>query len=226
MVNKPDDAAAELLIKEVDEELRQDQLTRIFKRHGAAILGGAVALVLGVAGWQGWNAWQADQREKSSMRYSEVAELLRAGKRDEASKALASLSVEGASGYRLLAQLKLGDLEVDSGNREAAAAIYDKVAAEADEPLYRNLAVLKSAYLKADSADPAVIEKAVEPLAVESSPWRHSARELLGLAALKRGDHAKAGEWFKKIADDPAAPQGIRARAAELLAATGAKAKG
>jgi hypothetical protein len=65
-----------------------------------------------------------------------------------------------------------------------------------------------------------------EPLAVESSPWRHSAREILALVAVRRGDAAKAADLYRKIADDQAAPQGLRARAAEMLAAVGGRAKG
>jgi hypothetical protein len=53
---------------------------------------------------------------------------------------------------------------------------------------------------------------------MEDGPWRHSARELAGLIALKAGDTPKARDLFKKIADDLGAPQGMRARAAQLLA--------
>ena len=65
----------------------------------------------------------------------------------------------------------------------------------------------------------------MEPLAQESSSWRHSAREIQALVALRRGDAARAGDLFAKIAEDAAAPQGLRARAAEMMAASGQRAR-
>jgi hypothetical protein len=43
-----------------------------------------------------------------------------------------------------------------------------------------------------------------------NGPFRHSAREFLALAALKRGDFEEAGKWFDQIVVDPNAPQNLR----------------
>ncbi|MBC7907588.1 MAG: tetratricopeptide repeat protein [Rhodospirillaceae bacterium] len=226
MTTKNDDASANLLIQEVDDELRHEQMQQLWRKYGNLAVGAAVALVLSVAGWQGWSTWQTKQRVQSGAAFAAAIQALEQGKRDEALAALGSLAADGSAGYRVLADMKLADIKLNAGDRDGAIALYDRVAASGADEVYRDLAVLKAAYLKLDGAEPAVVEKMVEKLAVESSPWRHSAREVLALAATKRGDEAKAAELFRKIADDPAAPQGVRARAAELLAASGAKAKG
>lgn len=225
MTTKNDDAATDLLIKEVDEELRQEQLENLWKRYGSLFIAAAVVLVLAVAGWQGWNTWQTKQRQASGAQFSEAAQLIAAGKRDQATAILSKLAAEGSAGYRMLAEMKLADLKLEAGDAAGTAAGYERVATMGVDPVYRNLALLKVAYLKLDAGDTAAVEKSVEPLAVESSAWRHSAREVLALAALKKGDAARAAELFRKVADDPAAPQGVRARAAEMLAAAGVKAK-
>ncbi len=226
MTTQNDDAATELLIKEVDEDLRQEKLETLWKTYGNLIIGASVALVLGVAGFQGWKAWDARQRQHSSAQFSEAARLVEQGKRDQAAAILGKLMVDGTSGYRVLSELKLADLKQDAGDTVSAAAIYEKIAAGSADATYRDVARLKAAYLKLDGADPAAVEKMAEPLAVESSPWRHSAREILALVAVRRGDAAKAADLYRKIADDQAAPQGLRARAAEMLAAVGGRAKG
>ena len=227
MSDTNNDATADLLIKEVDEELRHEQMTQLFKKYANLFIGGAMALVLAVAGLQGWQAWDGKQRQASARHFVEATQLAQQGKPDEAGDALAKLSVDGTSGYRVLAALKRADLRQAAGDVAGAAALYHAVAENsAIDEIYRNLAVLKAAYLDLDVVDPARIEKAVGPLALETSPWRHSAREILALAALKRGDDAKATELFKKLADDVAAPQGVRARAAEMLAARQPKAAG
>jgi hypothetical protein len=217
--DKHDDAAADLLIQEVDEELRHDQFNLLWKKYGNLAAAAAVALVLAVTGWQGWQAWDGKQRQASSLRYAEAAAQSEQGKRDEAAQVLADLSKDGTAGYRILADLKRANLREAAGDHAGASTLYHALAERGGvDALYRDIARLKAAYLDLDGSDPAQVEKLVEPLTQETSPWRHSAREVLALAALKRGDDAKAAELFRKLADDIAAPQGIRARAAEMLA--------
>ncbi|EME71991.1 hypothetical protein H261_00390 [Paramagnetospirillum caucaseum] len=226
MTDKHDDAAAALLIKEVDEDLRQDELNRLWKKHGGLLTAGVVALVLSVAGWQGWKAWDAKQRQAASSRYSETSALVEQGKAGEAAEVLGKLAAEGPKGYRLLADLRRADMAQQAGDFTGAATLYGKIAADSSvDKVYRDMSAIRAAYLILDSGDPAAIEKSVEPLAVESSSWRHSAREILALLALKRGQAPRAAELFAKIAEDAAAPQGLRTRAAEMLAATGQRAR-
>lgn len=228
MSTQNNDAAADLLIREVDEELKQEQLQAVWKKHGSLLVSGAVALVLAVAGWQAWNAWDGKQRAKSGGEFSAAMQALQQGNREEAVTQLGKVAAEGSAGYQVLADFKLADLKLASGDREGAIALFERVAAGRGDDVYRDLARLKAGYLKLDGSDGDVsaAEASVAPLAVESSAWRHSAREIQALAALKRGDGARATDLFRKIADDPAAPQGVRARAAEMLAAAGSKAKG
>lgn len=225
MVTKNDDTAAELLIREVDEELRQEQFTELWKKYGSLFIGAGVLVVVAVAAWQGWNSWQNKQRQMYGTAFSQASDLLQQGKRDEAVAAFTKLATEGTAGYKVLSELKLADLKLGAGDRDGAIALYDKVASSSADAPYRDIATLKSAYLKVDTADAASLQKVVEPLSAESSAWRHSAREILALLALKQGDAGKAGEWLRKVADDPAAPQGVRARATELLSATAVKVK-
>lgn len=225
MTTKNDDAAAELLIREVDEELKQEQLQVLWKKHGNLLVAAVTALVLGVAGWQAWKAWDTSQRAKAGDAFSAAMASLQQGKRDEALAQLGKVATEGTAGYQVLADFKLADLKLASGDREGAIALFERVAVGKGDEIYRDMARLKVAYLQLDGGDPAAVSASVAQLAVETSPWRHSAREIQALAAVKAGDVAAAEELFRKLADDPAAPQGVRARAAEMLNA-GGKAKG
>ncbi|OAN42971.1 hypothetical protein A6A04_09710 [Paramagnetospirillum marisnigri] len=226
MNTKPDDAATELLIKEVDEDLRQEQMQKLWQRYGSLFTGGAVAVVLAVAAWQGWNSWDLKQRQASSLRYAEAINLIEQGRKDEAAESLAQIKLDGTKGYRILAELRIADLKQQQGDLAGAAALYQRLAADSSvDKSYRDMATIRAAYLTVDTADAAVLDKSLEPLAVESSAWRHSAREIQALAALRRGDDARAVDLFAKIAEDAAAPQGLRARAAEMLAAAGRPAR-
>ena len=220
MTRPQDDAATELLIREVDEDLRQENLEKLWKKYGNLLIGGAVAVVLAVAGSQAWHSWKHKQALQASMRYSDAMQMLDKNDKAKGSEALEKLSADAPDGYRLLSEMKLAQMKAVGGDIAGAIAAYGKVASDSSvAEIYRTMAVLKAAYLRLESGDVAGLEAEMTPLAQESSPWRHSAREVLALLELKAGHIDKAQEWLRKVADDVAAPAGIRGRAAELLAA-------
>jgi hypothetical protein len=77
------------------------------------------------------------------------------------------------------------------------------------------------ALLTLDTADPTQLEQRLAPLSAAANPWHYSATEALALIAQRKGDAKRATELYKQLADDLAAPPGIRARAAEMLAVLG-----
>lgn len=227
MTNAKDDAATDLLIREVDDDLRQENLQKLWKKYGGLLIGGAVAIVVGVAALQGWQVYQKDQAQAASQRFAAAIMQLDKGEKAKGVEALQSLVVEGNAGYRLLSEMKLAQMKVEDGDNVAAIGLYEKVAGDSGvDGVYRDLASLKAAYLKLSAGQVDGLEARMAPLSAESNPWRHSAREILALVALKAGDTAKAQDWLRKVADDVAAPSAIRGRAAELLAALGNGAKG
>ena len=227
MTNAKDTAATDLLIREVDEDLRQENLEKMWKKYGGLLVGGALAAVLAVAGMQAWQTWRHNQGLEASQRFTDAIQMLDQGDKAKGIDALQALIGGGTDGYRLLAEMKLAQVKLADGDGKAAIALYDKVAADSGvDDVYRNLALLKSAYLKVGTDEVGTLEASLTPLAAEASPWRHSAREVLALLALKAGDTAKAQDWLRKVADDVVAPTGIRGRAAELLAALESAAKG
>jgi hypothetical protein len=57
------------------------------------------------------------------------------------------------------------------------------------------------------------------PMTSPGNPWSSTALELTAAARLQAGDKSGALEVYKTLADDLGAPQGTRARAAEMAAA-------
>jgi hypothetical protein len=67
--------------------------------------------------------------------------------------------------------------------------------------------------------DPKIAIEGLQRLTENGNPWRASALELTAAAKLKSGDRNGALDTYKTLADDPSAPQRLRARAAEMSAA-------
>ena len=208
------------IFKEVDEDLRREKLTKLWKKHGREVIGLALMIVLAVAGVQGWRAYDLDRRGTLSDRYAAALDLAADGDTAAGLNALIDLSEADGSGYAGLAAFEEARLRVASGDIGGAIALWDRIAAESGlGEGFRSAATLLSVLAQIDAGDPGVLGGRLEPLAAAGEPFRATARELLALLALREGDRAGARELYAKIADDREAPSGLRQRATQMLTA-------
>ncbi len=205
------------IFEEVDEELKEENFKKLWDRYGRYVVAAVVLIVAGTAANVGWQTYSRDRQEGFGAQFYAAVDLAEKGKNTDAAAALAIFAEDTDTGYAMLARFREAALRRTEGDLAAAVDIYEAIAADDSiEPLYKDLAVLYSVMAQADKGDLAAMAARLAPLA-EKGPWRHTAGEYLGLIALQQGDNAVARKRFQKIADDLEAPQGARARAAELL---------
>jgi hypothetical protein len=207
------------IFREIDEELRRDNLLKLWKLYGRYVIGAAVVALVIAGGVVAWRDHQLSERHAQSMRYAAALGMAREGKEAEAAKVFGAIAQEGG-GYAVLARFEEAQQLAKSGDRAGAVATYDRIAADtALDPDLRNLATLASITQSMPETDPhAVIERLV-PLTKAGDPWRATALELTAIARLKSGDKSGALDLYKSLADDLTAPRDLRARAAEMAAA-------
>jgi hypothetical protein len=199
-------------IREVDEEYRRDQIAQFWVRYNGAIIGVAVLVVLAVAGWRYWQHAEQTRAEAAAVRYQDALQLSADSKTDDAKRTLEALAKDATGGYALLTRFRLA-AELGRDSAEEGAKAFDALVADTGiDATWRDLARLRAALLRTDTADPAAVRRSLEPLTGASNAWRHSARELLGLSALKAGDMDEAGRWFDQIAADRETPAALRQR--------------
>jgi hypothetical protein len=211
------------IIREVDEELRRENWEILWKKYGKLLIAAAVALVLATAATVGWRKYDRIQRIEAGDNFAAaIAEVEATKEPAEAAQKLASYIPEAPDGYATLARLREAKLRADAGEREAAIALYDALAADSGvKQMFRDLATLYSVRMQIEDGEPATLDARLEPLAVDENPWRYSARELQAVIALGSGDSAGAREKFQRLADDMNAPDSLRTRATEMLRAMG-----
>jgi len=211
--------------REVDQELRQDQAKALWDRYGTAIIAAAVAVVLATAAWVGWDYWSQSRADASGDAYLQALELARDGRTEEAKAALAALEADGYGAYPVLARMRSATLLAEAGDHAGAVAGFDSVAADsAIPPSLREMARLRAGLLLVDHGGYADVASRVETLTAETNPLRHSAREVLALAAWKEGRMADAATLYDQIVNDEGAPQNLRQRAtlmSELIRGSG-----
>ena len=207
------------IFREIDEELRRDNLLKLWSRYGRYIVALAVVVLVIAGGIVAWRDHQAAERRAQSTRYASALALAGQGKDADAAKVFAAVAQEGG-GYAVLASFEEAELLAKSGDRKGAVAAYDRIAAESGlAPAFRELAVLLSAMYGMPDSDPQLVIDRLAPMMAAGNPWRPTATELTAAARLKAGDKKAALELYKQLADDLSAPQSLRARAAELAAA-------
>jgi hypothetical protein len=207
------------IFREIDEELRRDNLRKLWARYGRYIIAVAVLAILIAGGIVAWRDHQASERRAQGTRYASALALVRGGKEPDATKLFGMLAKEGG-GYSLLASFQEADLIAKSGDRKAAVAVYDRLAADSSlDPEFRDLATLMSVMNGLPDGDPKAAIERLKPLTVSGNPWRSSALDVTAAAKLQAGDRPGALEIYKQLADDLSAPNGLRARAAEMTAA-------
>jgi hypothetical protein len=213
-------------IREVNEELRKDRAKALWDRYGPLAIGIALAVILVTAGYVAWEYWDRTSANRSGDAFSQALTLASEGRSDEALAAFDTLAAEGYGSYPVLARMRAATVLASRGDHEAAVAAFDAVAADRSvAPSVRDIARLRAALVLVDEGSYADVSARVETLAVEANPFRHSAREALGLAAWKEGRAADALGFFEQIAGDEQAPRNLRERAtlmSELIRGAGA----
>lgn len=207
------------IFREVDEAVRQDQLKQLWDKFGLWIVAGAILIVTGVGGYKFWGYWQAEQAREAGARFIGGLAYLDDGKTGEALDVFRSLAQEGPSGYRKLSQFQLAALNVREGKTDEAVRIYDELAARSGtDDVQKAFAKIQAATLRLDQAPFDEMLKRLEPMARGDNPWRHSARELLGLSAYRTGDTTVAERYFNIVLTDQQTPAKMRQRAEMMLA--------
>jgi hypothetical protein len=214
------------IFQEVDEEVRREQLKKLWERYGSYLVAACFVVVIGVGAWRGYEWWQAKQAAQSGAAFEQAVTLAESGKHQDAATAFAKLAADGTAGYRILARLREA-AELAATDRKAAVAGYDAIAADNRAgPTIQDLAAVRAGFLLVDSAPYAEVLHRLEPAAAADRPFRHSAREILALSAWKAGDMAAARRWTDTIISDPQTPPGPRRRAEMLSELIAASAKG
>jgi hypothetical protein len=206
------------IFREVEEDLRREQLARLWDKYGVHVLIAAGAVILLVGAFNGYRWYETKQASENGSAFFQATQQVEGLKYDDARAALGTLAKDAPSGYRLLARLELAALHVKEGKKAEAVALYDEVAGSAADGILKDFARVQAAAIRLDDADAAEIARRLDKLDADSSPWRYSARELLALAAYRAGNTAESEKLLTRILSDPFAPAEMRKRAESMLA--------
>jgi hypothetical protein len=219
-VTPPNDAA---FLREVNEELRRDQLAGFGRRWGLVVAAAIVAALVLLAGFLWWQHHRAQVAGEQSERLGEAYQAMGTRQFGKAVPALASLASAGTAGNRALAIFTQADLLLLQKNDfKGAAAKFASVANDDGiaKP-FRDLALIRQTAAEFDTLKPNVVVERLRPLATRGSPWLGSAGEMVAAAYLAQGRRDLAARMFAQIAQDNDVPPTLRQRAVQMAGVVG-----
>lgn len=204
-------------IEEVSEEVRRDNLFRVFRKYGWI----AVAVVVLLVGGAAYNEWSKSRTRAAAETAGDgILAALGADAAGERVAALAALPDNGAHSGVL--KLLLATESLQAEDRPAALAALGELAADASLPKpYAHLAELKLLLIAGDEISPTDRIARLEPLAAPGAPYRLLAEEQVALAKVASDDTSGALELLRAILLDTEVTQGQRRRVSQLIVALG-----
>ncbi len=214
--------SGDTFLREVDENLRRDQLRDLGRKYGGWLIAAVVLFLAAVGGWLYWQERQraaaAEQSEVLSQIYTDIG----SGKMATVPKRLDTLADNGNGAVRATALFTAAAVALEKNDRATATAKYNAIANDDDLAApYRDLALIRATSLEFDALKPEQVIARMEPLAKPDNPWFGTAGELTAMALLKQGKKSEAGRLFAAIAADREVPSSIRARAVQIAGSLG-----
>ena len=222
MARPPATATDEAFLREVDDELRRDQIAAAARRWGRIAVG---AIVLALAAFAGFLYWQHRSEQGRGVEGEQLQAALddaSSGKTRQATAALVPLESAKADGARASAKLAQAELLLQTNNVKGASARFAAIAADASfgQP-FRDYAMLRRTTIEYDTLPPQQVVERLRPLAVPGNPWFGSAGEMTAIAYMRQNRRDLAGKLFGQIAKATDVPDTIRQRAVQMAGLLG-----
>lgn len=201
------------LFEEVEERLRSDRYRSLALKALPWVLGLAAAALIAALAYWGWSQHRTRAANQASQQYAAGLQAIEQGRGDQAVRLFTDVSKSSDNGYKSLALIQLGGLQLAQNHAPAALQYFDQAAAAAPNNVIGDAARLRAVYATLDTAPAKTVEARLTPLLEDGRPYRVQAREALAFVKLNAGDTAGARGDFVIISGMLDAPESARTRA-------------
>jgi hypothetical protein len=212
----------ETFYREVDEELRRDQMKTYWERYGKLFIASVVLVIAAIGGfiwWQNQKVVKAGERgEQLIAAFDDIS----ARRKAPAAAKLDALVKSGSEGHRAAALMTKADLAIENGDLKGATATFKQIADDTGlaQP-YRDAALIRMTALELDTLPPQAVVDRLKGLAVAGNPWFGSAGEMVAISYLRMNKPKPAGALFAAMAKDRKLPDTLRSRATQMAGSLG-----
>ena len=206
------------LFQEIDDELRQDKASRLWRVYGKYVVAAAIVVIISVGGYKFWKQKQLDDGEKASIAYETALARSASGDYKGAIDQLNEEEIGTVAGYAALSQMQKANLAMKINDFEAALITFKEIAEHDNYPRsIKEWASFRYAAVRVEKQIDSNASSDLDSLITTDSPWRFLAKEIKAIKEIETGNKSGAKAIFSELADDENAPERLRVRAAEFL---------
>ena len=197
-----DNLAEDVLINEVSEEVKNDQMKQLWDKYGLfVIIFVALALTAAVS-FETFKAWINKKNEEISNAYAVAVSLQIQGRSDESLKIFETIS-QKSNLYGDIAKLQMANIYLEKGKIDKGIEILEFLSqGKGDNKQMQEIATLKVAGLKLEAgASAEEIKSLLYPLIQNDEHNYTVAHELLAMLAIRDKNFEEAKEKMNNLMD-------------------------
>lgn len=227
-MKKQDNANAdeEALFRAINEDVKKEKIHQVWEKHGLKIVLLVIAIIAATIGWETYKAWKIKRSEDISNTYAFALNLQAQGRFDESLNVLKLMKANNSGIYKDIAGLQIANVLFEQGKTDDGVHALEELAEnDGVNPKLHDIAVIKLASYKLDTAPAEEINNLLSPLAKSKSNWNNIAKEMLAMLAIREGNLNQAKEMYGEIIASPEVQDHLKERAQDMLSVLDANGK-
>ena len=207
---------SEEFIREVDEELKEEKYSKLWKKIGPYVISFAAGIVLFTTGVVGWNNYSEKKKQMLGDDFTAAVDLIKEDDVDTALIALERITDKASDGYVTLAKMKKAAILIKKKEIDQGLSIYEDLERTAIDQSFKDMSSILYVLNAIDYRASDLLMNKLERLTINSS-WKFSALELKGFILLKDKKFDEAKDIFNEIIKMRNAPSTLAGRARDML---------
>lgn len=205
-------------IREVTEELKNDNLKLLWKKYGLYITIGIVILLTAAVSFETIKSWRIKQHQSWSDTYAYALALQNQGRFTESLEVLDKIEKSGNNIYADIAKMQSANIMFEQGRTDDALAILEEIVKSRDvNEKIKDMAIIKLASYKLDSAPAEEVANLLNPLIKKNNSWNNIAKEMMAMLAIREGNIEQAKTLYNEILNSGKLNEGLQSRVKDMV---------
>ena len=216
-----DTGAQEAFIKEVNEDLKNESMKKLWDKYGLYIIILVAAALTAAVSFETMKAWHTKKIQKWSDSYAYALSLQNQGKYDDSIQTFDYIAGQDYGIFSDLAQMQKANILLEQNKTDEALKLMADIAADKSfNSQLRDTVALKLASYKLENAPIDEIRQLIGGIAQDAeNSWQPSANEMLALAYLRDGEIAQAREIYDQLLQSDKTSEVMKVRIKDILSA-------
>ena len=223
MAQQHDEQMEAEILREVAEEMKEEQLKQLWKKISPIVTGLIVFALVVTGGVEFYKEYQRRRSLEESEQLQTALNMIESDDAEAGAETLKKLYETSSRGYRYLAAFHYVDYLVGQGQEKYGQAVdvLNGIIGDANAPQpFKNMALFNKILLQSDngSLTAEAAESELAGLAAQSDAWAPLALQFSADLALRQGDLEKAKKLWREILVMPKVSEEKRLKIAEYIA--------